>query len=1528
MRWLSIWIALLFAVLASAEESLHQPMSFANLDVKDGLSQNTVMSILQDSEGYIWLATENGLDRFDGYALRNYQRNAELADDFVRAVVEDPSGDLWLATNGGGVARWLRDSDRFQMYHHDPADPGSLASDRARTLLVARNRVWIGSPDAGLGILDRTSGRVVRLVSVDDGTDTKSSAGPLHASVPGASVGAYSTPTSVLSKPLSKPGSTSDATTSVPNASPGPASTVLSPAGNLRAAVLNADMTFPGSTGGLPSNGVYALMEDRDGNVWVGTDKGLARIDPSWNLDVHPATTHLRIRSLTQDDSGEIWVGTFGSGVIRISPDTESVSRHTNDPEDQSTLSHNHVTSMVQDRDGRVWLGTAGGLNEYRPASGDFVRHAPRDGNGRAADDYIMSLMQDAGGVLWIGTRTGGVYRWNSRSWQMGHYYAPWLEGVSVTSFATDGDGLWVGTFGTGLFRVEHATGAVTRHATNSPVAPLVDDNVMTLLSAKDESLWVGTMSGGLSHLTPGATVFERFQHSPGEARSLGANGIMSLFEDSERRIWIGTYGGGAAVHLPASGAFMSYPPGDLGTCGSQARAFAEDADGAVWVATESGLCFFDERQGGFVTFRHDPAVPGSLPVDQLYALVRAPDGVLWIGTAGAGLVRMHGTSRDPKNIHFTSVTRSNGLASNLIYGIVSDGSALWLSTNNGLTRYVPVTGEVRNFSVAHGLQGAEYHFGSYHHGEDGRVYFGGANGFNAFAPPSLASASIPPPVVLTAVEKMNNPLPRAAWQNQSVLPLSYGDSMITLEFSALDFSDPAGNLYAYQLDGFDPGWIYTGNLRRATYTNLDSGTYQFRVKAANSSGTWNDEGLRLRLEVAPAPWATPLAKAIYVLLVAAAIFYFSRQLSAHNRSQQRRREELELEVHRRTDALAESNLELTRVLETKGEFLARMSHEIRSPMNGVLGMAELLSRTTLDQRQRNFTETIQRSGESLLYIINDILDYSKLESQKMKLDAVDTDLEPMLGDLTNLFATQAVDKQLDLRCEMPAEGLPEVVVDGLRLRQVLVNLLSNAIKFTANGEVVLKVAVDKVEPKSALLTFEVRDTGIGIAETNRARVFESFAQEDSSTARRYGGTGLGLWISSQLVDMLGGTLEVDSVVGLGSQFHFALELEVADYNPHPIPALEGKVALLVDDTPLREQITKMLSASGLFAGTPSEMSGRADAVVVYGSALTDSQTRAVISALRVPPHATLILRPFAEVGRFRGTEVDLPLKRSELYAAVASALGVELASTAPVRRGPDVRLNGTVLLVEDNLINQEVISGMLDELGCGVVVVSDGRAAIECANVESFDVILMDYQLPDLSGPEVTRIIRRLAWHATTPIVGLTANAAAEERAECLAAGMDEFLAKPCPMSVLATTLMRWIPVGEPIDRPVSVVAKAETGNDETALDRIRGMRRSDGSDMLDHVVDLFERTSEETLANMESAILDNQPDALRFSAHKLKSSCANVGAVTMTDLCAELERKGRDKEVSGAADLLSALRHARLETRAWLQDVQRKAG
>ena len=190
MRWLSIWIALLFAVLASAEESLHQPMSFANLDVKDGLSQNTVMSILQDSEGYIWLATENGLDRFDGYALRNYQRNAELADDFVRAVVEDPSGDLWLATNGGGVARWLRDSDRFQMYHHDPADPGSLASDRARTLLVARNRVWIGSPDAGLGILDRTSGRVVRLVSVDDGTDTKSSAGPLHASVPGASVGA------------------------------------------------------------------------------------------------------------------------------------------------------------------------------------------------------------------------------------------------------------------------------------------------------------------------------------------------------------------------------------------------------------------------------------------------------------------------------------------------------------------------------------------------------------------------------------------------------------------------------------------------------------------------------------------------------------------------------------------------------------------------------------------------------------------------------------------------------------------------------------------------------------------------------------------------------------------------------------------------------------------------------------------------------------------------------------------------------------------------------------------------------------------------------------------------------------------------------------------------------------------------------------------------------------------------------------------------------------------------------------------
>lgn len=1480
-------------------------MAFRQLTVADGLSQNTVMDIKQDQFGYIWFATENGLDRYDGYNVHSYQRGiiseGDLANDYIWKIAEDAQSNLWLATEGGGVAHWDRDSDRFKHYRHDPNNPHSLSSDRTRTLIYSERGIWIGTHNAGLNLLDPVNGTVQRFAH------------------------------------------------------------------------------DPNESSSLPGNQIYSLLEDTYGGVWIGTNAGLAWLQAGSQSFAHfqhdPdnefSLSSNEVRSLHLDSHGRVWVGTLDGGLNVLDRRSGRFKRYLHDPDDSTSLSHNDVRAILEDDTGRLWVATMNGLNVLQPYSTDFERYYASDRHNGLSDSYLMSLFQDRGGVLWVGTRTGGVSRWNSRSWNFGHNKPDFLKSLNVLAIATDPEHLWLGTLGGGLIRKNRITEEIVRISTADPEYGLQDDRVMSLLVDSNGGLWAGTMENGVAWLPRNRETFLHLKTDGTGASEPMAKSAMAIFEDDDARIWIGSFGAGITRFDPATHEYQRfvYDPEDQSSfCGTQGRDFALDNTGNLWIATEQGLCRFDSLTGAFFSYQHDDKDSTSVADNSIFSLHRDGGGRLWAGTGGGGLSEV--IQQPDGTFHFKTLTRRDGLASNMIYGVRSDGHGrLWISSNNGLTRYNPQTGEATNFRRAHGLQGEEYHYGATHQGADGRLYFGGSNGFNDFDPLEVSSIERPPPVVLTEILKINTPInldrPLSA---TSSIELNYREPAITFQFAALDFTEPENNSYRYQLEGFDTDWIDAGNRSSVTYTNLRPDSYRFRVIAASSEGAWNNDGVSIGLKVAPAPWKNPWAYALYAM-IAAGLFY--RLISLQRRKLARQiayRSRLEREVESRTEQLAKANLDLQRASAAKGEFLARMSHEIRSPIHGVLGMTELLTRTALSEKQAKFASTIRSSASSLLAIINDVLDFSKLETENMELDPIDTDIEEIVDDVISMFAIEAENKNLELVSRVPPNGVDRVIVDPMRLRQILVNLVNNAIKFTSRGRIELLVEQYSDNPDSVLLAFRVKDTGVGIAAESQAHIFDSFAQENPATARKFGGTGLGLSICKELVDLMNSQLNLTSVPGEGSTFSFQLSLKKPQGTVEvPDITLTSNVLLAVSEPALARQINHYLDAWGCRCDKPGNEgealqllsesrngSKQYDLLIVSDKFIRTSSTK-LLSALTASSDTGPKLLLMQSIGssnqpHFPQDHLSLntPLKRLELWHQLTRVLTPDtVSSTQPLMASnTDVNISledrrGRILVVEDSVVNQEVLTGMLIELGCSYALTGDGLSAIAAADAEKFDVILMDYQLPDIDGLETSRRIRtECHLNADTPVVILSANVTIADREQFLAEGLDDFLAKPCTLEQLSEKLAQWLaplaeqPMGlkpeasiEQSDRTQATdsVTRIRLEYDDTALLRISGLKRPDGSNMLLHAVKLFQSSSRESIDSLKKAVAENETDTIRFIAHRLKSSCANLGAVSMANLCRDLEQTVHSRAAPELHSMVEQLAEQSDQVNDWLEERSR---
>ncbi len=1127
-----IGILLIPAVELSA---LPKSMRFWRLSTEEGLSQGSVHAIFQDSRGFMWFGTQDGLNRYDGHTVTLYKHDPQgpdsLAHNHVWALCEDDSGDLWIGTDGGGLDRWDRGSDTFTHHRHHPEDPASLSGDRVRALwLDGSGILWIGTAAAGISRLDPAT------------------------------------------------------------------------------ATFSSMRSDPGDPASLSDDRILSLFEDRSGALWIGTRGGLNRLDRATRQFVRyrhdpsePSSLNDdHVRAIHQDSTGTLWVGTAG-GLHRLERDSGSFFRYTHDPRAPSSLSDNRVRAVLEDRDGRLWVATDAGLNLLEPGTGTFDRYAHESGEPTSlSHDSILSLYQDRGGILWVGTLGGGVDRWDPATWSFPHYRSRpkephGLSSDAVMAFSEDAAGdLWIGTFGGGLNRWRRDSGELV-HYRNDPADPtsLGDDRVMALIHDRFGQLWAGTRGSGLDRFDPASRRFTHYAHDPAKRDSLSDDQITSLFEDREGTLWIGTFGGGLDRFDRQSEGFVAFrhESGDpTSLSDDRVTCLTEDGAGRLWIGTDGGgLNRFDAGGGvasdrerrSFERYRHQDANRRSLASDAIMSLFVDPAGTLWVGTRGGGLDRLDDLTGQPAEAVFRNYSERDGLPNASVFGIHPDGNGrLWLSTSDGLARFDPRSETFKSYDTSHGLQNDDFFFGAHYSSPSGEMFFGGISGFNAFFPERVERDAYVPPVVITAFLKRNKPvaLGRPTYDLRE-LELSHRDSVFSFEFAALDYTAPERNRYAYMLEGFDEDWIELEKRRPVTYTNLGPGDYLFRVKASSSTGVWNEQGAAMAIRIIPSPWKTWWAYLGYAL-VATAVAYGGLQW--HLRGLRRRGEELASTVRQRTAELSltvdrlrisertaleakegalEERKKALEANRAKSTFLSHMSHELRTPLNAVLGFARLMERDRgLSGEHRESLAIIRRSGEHLLGLIDDVLSFSKIEAGKQTLNERCFDPHRLLLEIERMIRLRAETKGLTLDFDLAPDLPGSVRGDDRKLRQVLLNLLGNAVKFTDHGVVSLRARW-----RDEIAELEITDTGRGIPEEELDRLFEPFEQTGSGRFS-IGGTGLGLAISRKLVRMLGGELEVASVVAEGSTFGFAIRLPAG--GEVSLPAEPRRVLRLAPDQP------------------------------------------------------------------------------------------------------------------------------------------------------------------------------------------------------------------------------------------------------------------------------------------------------------------------------------------------------------------------
>jgi signal transduction histidine kinase/CheY-like chemotaxis protein/ligand-binding sensor domain-containing protein len=1387
------FLALLLILFYPARTDAQQKnLKFEHLDINDGLSQNNVLCTIQDSRGFMWFGTRNGLNKYDGNEIKVYKNDVKngnsISNNFISGIIEDKEGNIWIATRGGGLNKYDRKKDQFAHYKNDKINSNSLSSNILTSLAEDKlGNLWIGTEDAGLNCFETDKNRFlrftqrshndkslsndyVRAIFIDDMQN-------IWIGTYGGGLNLYDKTTGSFTRFRHNEKdslSLSNDKVCVIYEDSRRSLWIGTAAGGLN--LLNRKKgTFRRfkhiiqQKNSLSADVIYALAEDNKGNLWIGTENGgLTIFNPSDNkfynclhddLD-NTSLSNNSIHSLYKDISGNMWAGTFSTGVDIFKEAIQFTHyKHNSSPE---SLINNNVLCIIQDSKKKIWVGTdGGGLDLFDPVTGNFKHYPQQQGKNSICGNYVLNLCEDGQGNLWVGT---------------------WGTGITV--------------------------------------------------------------------FNPLRNSYKQFRHDRAIASSLSSNDAWTIFKDRDQNIWVGTYGGGLNLFNPANGSFSHYLyEGNHSTVNSKKiHSIFEDDKGNLWIATDGGgLDVFNKRTKTFQRhFEHDEW-RNSLSDNRVGNISQDSTGNFWITTM-AGL-----NYYDAKKDSFKIYTTEDGLPDNAVFGLLTDSKGnLWMSTNKGISKFDLHTKRFKNFDIEDGLQSYEFKEHAYCKSLSGVMYFGGINGFNEFHPDSIKDNKKDPPLVITGFRILNkdvsiakdpedpSPLKKNITETKEIT-LPYAHSIISFEFASLNYLSPKKNQYAYMLEGFDKNWNYVGSQRTATYTNLDPGKYIFKVKGLNYKDEWSSRTAVIELMISPPFWLTWWFRSLILLCITAGIITFYRLRIKNIKTQKKHLEKL---VRERTEQLAYSmdeerkarlNEKHARLLAekascAKSEFLANMSHELRTPMNGIIGFTDLVLTTDLQQVQREYMGHISKSGHNLLGIINDILDVSKIESGKFEIENVAFQLPRLVEEAVDLLSVKAFEKKLELVCEIDPLLPKTFLGDPVRIRQILINLLGNAIKFTHSGEIVVSLHRADVigqdnQKQFRQLSILVKDTGIGIPDEKLATIFEGFTQVDSSTTRKFGGTGLGLSIAKKFTEIMNGQLTVSSVLGEGSTFALLLTLEVAPdpsttfiFSPKP---LLHRV-LLVDDN---QTNCRLMKAMLEYLKIPCTIcaSGK-DALICIKNANADKQPfDLIISDQQMPvmngitlikeikrksegyhpayilmlssPEKTIYQEEAVKTGidKFLSKPVKLNdlnhiltsvFEKSEIKDAIHQTPGIEI---------PDNDIS--ILVAEDEPLNMLLISEVLHKMGFNVIKACNGKEAVVLFQQHAPALIFMDVNMPEMDGYEATRIIRQLNdLQNNVPIIALTADAMTEDKERCLKAGMNQYLSKPFRLEEIETVLKRYV--------------------------------------------------------------------------------------------------------------------------------------
>jgi signal transduction histidine kinase/ligand-binding sensor domain-containing protein/DNA-binding response OmpR family regulator len=1081
-------------------------------------------------------------------------------------------------------------------------------------------------------------------------------------------------------------------------------------------------MPYPPNTEPEWDNVVSSICEDKFGMLWVGTDDGLYNFDKKSekficirNNEHNPESIGSNgVSAILEDKTGSLWIGN-GKGLDKLDRKTEKFIHFWFDPNNKNEWTNYFVNTLFEDKSGILWLGTRKGVIAFDQNAQTFTPYI-KDGQ-----NSISSICEDESGHLWFGSWESGLYSFDKKTKKLNHYLHDdndpgSLNSNTITSICFERSGtIWIGTRGGGVNKINRTKQPFKKYLFNG-VSNIVKGNNDMLwigtskgwnkfnpkteelipysfgkdfLVAEEEAgdLWLGKESGGIYKRDIKGRITNYYDSSGGEFNKI----VNRLYKSPDGVVWIGTKDGGV---------YKIAPNGNLIRKILQSNTifdFCLDRSGLLWIGVmEGGLICYDPVKDIVVkNFIYEPGNPESIKCNVVLSILEDKTGDLYLGTNNGLGIYNRMTQK------FIFFDERNGLPHNVVWWILNDDRGnYWLSTRKGISKFNTVTKQFHNYDVSYGLPENGFYIIQGCKTENGEMYFGAPNAVIRFHPDSIKNNSFIPPIEITSIRKFEESVPIG-----KEIDLSYKENFLSFEFIALSYISPERNQYAHKMEGIDKDWVYSGTRRFASYPNLDPGEYVFRVKGSNNDGVWNEEGTSIAIIISPPFWKTWWAYSLYAGILILALFWIRRY--EMNRISYKNQTKLDRAVL----------IEKEEMEKIKSDFFANISHEFRTPLTLILGPAEKIEKNESSNPVKD-AGIITRNSKRLLQLVNQLLDLSKLDAGKLKLEASSGNIISFVKGLALSFESLSESRDVMIKIKSDKEFI-ELYFDREKMVKVFSNLLSNAFKFTPERG---NVFITLTETNNATVEIRIRNTGIGIPQKELPKLFDRFYQVDSSQTKEYEGTGIGLALVKELIELHHGNITVDSEVG---------NSEKAGWTEFTISLPLGRAHLKDEEI-----------------------------------SVADKETR----------------------------QEETPVDEAEYLSPRT------LVESDPVQD----ETKTTILVVEDNYDMREYIKESLSDTYV-VEEAVNGEQGVRIAETIIPDLIISDLMMPKMDGNELTRILKNDERTSHIPIIILTAKSGQENKIEGLQTGADDYLTKPFDVKELRVRVENLISIRKKLQEKFS---------------------------------------------------------------------------------------------------------------------------